>query len=236
MSTLRALSFDAAGTVFEVAEPVGTTYARIAQRHGLGADPAVVEQAFRAAFAAAPPLAFPGASPTRLDAHERAWWYAIVRRSLGVRTADAAFDACAEALFAHYATAGAWRVFPEVPETLAALRAHGMRLVMVSNFDARLPPLLDALGLATAFDHVEHSSRAGAAKPDPAIFHAALRAVGVTAAEALHAGDAVVDDVEGARGAGLRAVLVDRHGRRPPCPPDVTIVTRLSDILPLVHA
>jgi putative hydrolase of the HAD superfamily len=234
--SLRAVSLDAAGTLFEVAEPVGETYARVARRHGMRADPAVVERAFRAAFAAAPPLAFPGASPTRLDAHERAWWYTIVRQSLGVRTADAAFDACAEALYAHYAAADAWRVFPEVPPTLAALRARGMRLVVVSNFDARLPPLLDALGLAAAFDHVAYSSRAGAAKPDPSIFHAALQAVGVTAADALHAGDAVVDDVEGARAAGVRALLLDRHDRRPPRPPDVAVIASLDDILPLLHA
>lgn len=207
----------------------------MAHAHGIAAEPGAVERAFRAAFAAAPPLAFPGASPTTRPAHERAWWYAIVRDALGVRRADAAFDACATALFAHYAEAAAWRVFPDVSPALAALRDAGVRLAVVSNFDARLAPLLDALGLAAAFDHVEYSTGAGAAKPDPAIFHAALRAVGVAASDALHVGDTVVDDVEGARAAGLGAVLVDRARRRPALPPDVAVVARLTDVPALLR-
>ncbi len=227
---VRAVSFDAAGTLFATTEPVGETYARVARAHGIAAEAAVVERAFRAAFASAPPLAFPGASPTARPAHERAWWYAVVRASLGVRRADAAFDACAAALFDHYAQAAAWRVFSDVRPTLHALRARGIRLVVVSNFDARLAPLLDALGLAAAFDHVEPSTTAGAAKPDPRIFHAALQRIGVAPPDAMHVGDAIVDDVEGARAAGLRAVFLDRDGRRPPCPPGVAVVTTLADL------
>jgi putative hydrolase of the HAD superfamily len=233
---IRAVSFDAAGTLFATAEPVGETYARVARAHGIAADATVVERAFRAAFASAPPLAFPGASPTARPAHERAWWYAVVRASLGVRRADAAFDACAATLFDHYAHAGAWRVFPDVRPTLDTLRARGLRLVVVSNFDVRLAPLLDALGLATAFDHVEPSTAAGAAKPDPRIFHAALASLGVAPGDALHVGDAIVDDVEGARAAGLRAVLLDRDGRRPPCPSGVAVVTSLADVPALLPA
>lgn len=228
---LRAVSFDAAGTLFAVAEPVGETYARLARAHGIPAEAGAVERAFRAAFSAAPPLAFPGASPVARPQHERAWWYAIVRASLGIDRADAAFDACAAALFAHYARADAWRVFPDVRPALDALRARGVRLLVVSNFDARLGPLLDGLRLAASFDHVEHSTGAGAAKPDPAIFHRALGALGVDPADALHVGDAVVDDVEGARAAGMHAALVDRDGRRPPCPPDVIVVAGLAGLV-----
>lgn len=233
---IRAVSFDAAGTLFETSEPVGETYARVARAHGIAAEATAVERAFRAAFASAPPLAFPGASPTARPAHERAWWYAVVRQSLGVRRADAAFDACAAALFDHYARAGAWRVFPDVRPTLDAFRTRGIRLVVVSNFDARLAPLLDALGLATAFDHVEPSTVAGAAKPDPRIFHAALETIGVAPDDAMHVGDALVDDIEGARAAGLRAVLIDRRGRRPPCPSGVAVATSLVDVPTLLPA
>jgi putative hydrolase of the HAD superfamily len=225
-----AVSFDAAGTLFAVAEPVGETYARVARAHGIAADAQTVERAFRAAFSSAPPLAFPGASPSALASHERAWWYAIVRASLGVRRADAAFDGCAAALFDHYARADAWRVYDDVAPTLAALRDRGLRLAVVSNFDARLGPLLDALQLASWFDRVEYSTGAGTAKPDPDVFRAALQALGVAPADALHVGDTPVDDVEGARAAGMRAVLLDRHGRRPVVPAGVPVITTLVDL------
>ena len=87
---LRAVTLDAAGTLFDVAEPVGTTYARFAARHGITLTPGDAERGFRAAFAAAPPLAFPGGSVTRRADHERAWWYALVRRAFGRECAPSA--------------------------------------------------------------------------------------------------------------------------------------------------
>ena len=99
------------------------------------------------------------------------------------------FDAYFDRLYAHYASAPAWRVYPEVPEVLAALRERDLALAVVSNFDSRLSPLLDALGLAPFFDAVVCSGAVGAAKPDPAIFAHALAALGVETSQALHVGD-----------------------------------------------
>jgi putative hydrolase of the HAD superfamily len=207
---LRAVTLDAAGTLFDVAEPVGATYERAAAAHGIAVDAAAVERGFRAGLAIAPPLAFPGASPVRLAEHERAWWYTLVRSAFGAAAASPAFDACFADLYAHYARPDAWRVHPEVPDALRALRAQGLRLGIVSNFDGRLPGLVAGLGLASLVDAVTYSTEAGAAKPDPAIFHGALRRLGVAPAEALHAGDDPRVDVQGARAAGLAALLVAR--------------------------
>ena len=227
---LRAVTLDAAGTLFELAEPVGTTYADFATRYGIDLVPAEVECRFAQAFASASPLAFVGGSPTRFPDYERAWWYAVVRRAFGAAATAPGFDACFTALFAHFGRPAAWRVFADVPETLRCLRAQGRRLGVVSNFDERLRGLLTALGLLPLVDAVVPSSRAGAAKPDPAIFHMALAALGVPNSEALHAGDGIMSDVEGARAAGMRAVLVDRRGRRPPVPPDTAVVTTLAEL------
>ena len=228
---LGAVTLDAAGTLFEVAEPVGTTYARLAARHGITLAAAEIERGFRAALATAPPLAFPGASPVRLGDHERAWWYAVVRRTFGAAGTSSHFDACFTELFEFYGRAAAWRVFPDVPEALRAVRARGLRVGVVSNFDTRLVGLLEELGLAPLVDRIVHSTRAGVAKPDPAIFHLALEALGVPPAEALHAGNEVVADVEGARAAGLGAVLVDREGRLLTLPPGVPRVRTLAELV-----
>ena len=227
---LRAVTFDAAGTLFGIAEPVGETYARVAARHGIRVPASKADDGFRRAFSTAPPLAFPGASPTRLAAHERAWWYTIVRQALGTPASSWAFDACFDELYAYFATAPAWRVFPDVPDGLAALRARGLRLAVVSNFDARLDPLLQGLGVRRLVDAVVCSSHAGSAKPDPAIFATALASLGVPAPATVHVGDEPVADVHGARAAGLSAILVCRSGTPPVLPADVPTIASLGEL------
>ena len=227
---LAAVTLDAAGTLIEVAEPVGVTYARFAGRHGIRLAPEQVERAFGEALAAAPPLAFPGADAAHLAACERAWWRAVVRRAFADAAGLPSFDACFTELFAHYGRPEAWRVFREVPEVLRLLRTHGLRLAVVSNFDARLVPVLEGLGARALVDLVLHSSAAAVAKPDPAIFRAALAALGVPASGALHAGDGTVADVEGARRAGLHAVLVDRRAEHPDPPDGMQRIVTLDEL------
>ena len=105
-----------------------------------------------------------------------------------------------------------FRPYPEVPGVLAALRERGARLAVVSNWDVSLHDVLERTGLRPLVDAVVISAEFGAAKPDPAIFRAALERVEATASEALHVGDSLVADVEGARAAGVEAVFVARDG------------------------
>jgi putative hydrolase of the HAD superfamily len=227
-----AITLDAAGTLLAPAEPIGVTYARTAARHAIHVSPDDVARGFAAAFAAAPPLAFPDATDAAdRAARERAWWAAIVAAALGRGAPPGAVDAVFDELYARYARPEAWRVYADVPPALAALRARGTRLAVVSNFDGRLPGLLAGLGLAPYLDAVVWSSLAGAAKPAPAIFRAALTALNARPTDALHAGDSVAADVEGARAAGMAAVLVDRERRSPPLPPDVRVVESLAALV-----
>jgi putative hydrolase of the HAD superfamily len=123
------------------------------------------------------------------------------------------FEAFFNDLFAYYAASDAWRLYPEVIDTLAALKARGVRMSVISNFDSRLLPILAGLGAAPFFDQVFVSSRMGYAKPDPRIFHAALQHHGLSANEALHVGDSEFNDQRGAAGAGLKGILIDRSER-----------------------
>ena len=107
-------------------------------------------------------------------------------------------------------------------EALARLRAAGLRLGVVSNSDGRVEQALDAAGLRDYFDVVVDSALVGVEKPDPAIFRAALDALGVAPEEALYVGDLYEVDVVGARAAGIEAVLLTpvepaaRRGRAAP--------------------
>jgi putative hydrolase of the HAD superfamily len=116
-------------------------------------------------------------------------------------------------LVAHFRQELHWALYPEVPEVLAALRARGVKLVVVSNWDSSLPSLLERLGIRDAFDDVVVSALVGVSKPERGIFDEAVRRAGVAPGEVLHVGDSLVDDYHGARAAGLAALLLDRHGR-----------------------
>lgn len=89
------------------------------------------------------------------------------------------------------------------------------------------------LGIADAFDTVTISSLAQAAKPAPQIFHIALEKHAVDPEEALHIGDSLRDDVEGAKKAGFHAVLLDRERKQQQA--DVQTITSLEELLPLLE-
>ena len=213
-ATPRAVLLDASGTLIDVARPLGDAYSELARDLGGSLDPDALADGFRTAFAEAPPMAFPGRRGADLDRAERGWWRAVVERVTDAAGGVPEFDAYFDRLYAHYASAPAWRIYPEVPGVLAALRERNVALAVVSNFDSRLPLLLDALGLAGFFDVVVCSGTVGAAKPDGAIFAHALASLGVEASGALHVGDSREADYEGARAAGIEALLVVRGGVR----------------------
>jgi putative hydrolase of the HAD superfamily len=102
--------------------------------------------------------------------------------------------------------------YPDAVPALSALRDRGLRLVVVSNWDCSLPAVLEGCGFGGMLDGTVTSAEAGAGKPDPAIFGAALELAGCEAREALHVGDTVEEDVAGARAAGIRPLLIDREG------------------------
>ena len=91
---------------------------------------------------------------------------------------------------------------------LVSSSAARIATAVVSNFDQRLRGILADLELAPLLDLIWLPSDAGVAKPDPAIFTSALRALGVTAERAVFVGDDAQRDLEGARSAGLRPVDV----------------------------
>ncbi len=208
--TIKAVFFDAAGTLFEPVRKVGESYAAFASRYGVGLTAAEISHRFRICFEEAPRLAFPGALDGQLGALERAWWRNVVARVFEPCGPIERFESFFDELFAYFAAPDAWRLYPEVTETLTALQQRGVRMSVISNFDSRLLAILDGLGATRFFERVLISSRVGYAKPDARIFHAALQHHGIAAEEALHVGDSKVHDLQGASNAGIRGLLIDR--------------------------
>jgi putative hydrolase of the HAD superfamily len=105
--------------------------------------------------------------------------------------------------------------FPDVEPALGELRELGLKLVIASNWDWSLPQWVERVGLDRLVDGTASSAVVGAAKPAPDVFLAALEIAGVGPEDAAHVGDSLDGDVEGARAAGLRAILLRRAGEAP---------------------
>ena len=207
---IRHLFFDAAGTLFELAAPVGQTYARIGREHGFQREASLLERRFRSAWRTqATPVHPPGNPPADDD---RAWWRAVVHATFSNDIEplnDHAFEALFDKLYDHFAQASAWRLFPDTVPVLNALNGH-FRLHILSNFDRRLLHILHGLGIDSHFATITLSSQAGASKPHPRIFAHALNLAGATASESLHVGDEEKADLLGATTSGLHAWLLQR--------------------------
>src|SRR5262249_34852984 len=222
-SAIVAVGLDAGGTLVELREPVGETYARHARSLGFAADADGMERGFQLAFAAAPPLAAPRrTSPARRVDFERAWWRSVVAtalaHALGVSdpaaTAASAFARLFEDLFAHYASAAAWRLFPDSLPALQALARRDLRLGVLSNFDGRLHGLTDRLRLRSYLAAAVASSEAGATKPSAVAFAALAQALGSPPPSAcLHVGDSYAEDALGAVASGWHAAWLARDER-----------------------
>lgn len=209
MTGLRAIFFDAAGTLIGLPRGVAHHYTEVARRHGVDVPDAVMNEAFRLVWKEMPA---PTVTRVRRPDDDKSWWRRFVGRVLDrCAIAPAALDRAAyfEELYAEFAKPGVWDVFPETRAVLAQLGGE-YQLGIISNFDGRLRLILEELGIAPLFKHVVISSEVGADKPDAWIFQEALRLAGVRAAEAVHVGDEPQGDWEGGAAAGLHVFKLQR--------------------------
>lgn len=223
MSAVRAVLLDVLGTLVELDSPAPALREEIEQRTGID----VGEERASAAFAAEIGYYLAHHMEGRdMDAVEdlRDRCAEEIRRELRFDELDHA--TAREAMLA----ALRFRAFPDALPLLRTLRARGVRAVAASNWDASLPEGLERTGLAPYLDGAVSSAVVGASKPDPAVFRAALDHAGCEAAEAFHVGDSMQADVEGARAAGIRVALLDRHGVSPDPPPGVSKLSSLDEV------
>ncbi|MBD0268075.1 MAG: HAD-IA family hydrolase [Cyanobacteria bacterium Co-bin8] len=216
MGQPKVIFLDAVGTLFGVQGSVGEAYVRVAEQFGVACDASAVDQAFFAAFKAAAPMAFPDSEPTDVPHQEYLWWDAIARQTfdqVGVLSQFANFDDFFAKLYAYFASAEPWFVYPDTLNSLERWQAKGIELGVLSNFDSRIYSVLEALGLAEFFQSVTISTEVGAPKPDPLIFATALQKHHCTAKDAWHVGDSYKEDYEGATAAGLKGIWLNRQRR-----------------------
>jgi putative hydrolase of the HAD superfamily len=218
-AALRAVVFDVDFTIARPGPDLGPDgYRRLGERYGLVLDTARYEDARRAA------LADLHRHP-ELD-HDEEIWVLFTQRIIEGMGGQGDTYGCAVEMTHAWEHAHHFDLFDDVLPTLEALRAHGLRLGLLSNTARDLDLFVEHHGLAV--DAVLTSRLHGKTKPHEAIFLRMLELLDVRPEEAAMVGDTLEDDVEGARSVGMRAVLVDRDGRYP------AVAERLDDLRELL--
>jgi len=191
---LDAVTVDGFGTLVRLIDPV-PALDRALRELGIERDAGVVRDAFAAEVAYYRPEALTGRDAESLAAL-RLECTRVFLESAGAEVEPGSF-------VSSFMSAIAFEPLPGAVEALSGLRARGLELAVVSNWDVGLAEHLGRIGVASFFSAIVTSAEAGAAKPDPAVFRLALERLGVQPGRALHIGDEPEDE-EGAQAAGMR--------------------------------
>ncbi len=207
-SSARAVLFDALGTLVRLEPPAPRLRVELARTTGVDVGAEAAERGFAAEIAYYLDNHMRGGDAAGLESL-RDDCARVLHDALGADGLDR--RAVRTAMLASIAFAA----FPDAAPALRELRARGIRLVVVSNWDRSLSAALAQAGLDGLIDGVVSSAEVGRAKPAPEPFRAGLELAGVVAPDALFVGDSPDTDIAGARDAGMRALLVARHGQAP---------------------
>jgi HAD superfamily hydrolase (TIGR01662 family) len=143
-------------------------------------------------------------------------------------------DECAREIYNEWATNQHFFLYDDVEPVLRELAARGFVLGLISNSHRCLESFQEHFALTDLISAAVSSAEHGYMKPHPSIFEAALAQANVTAPESMMVGDSLAHDIEGARGVGMRGVLVHRSDAPAPSVEDVPVISGLGELLTLI--
>ena len=210
---IRAVFFDAGATLLYPRVPVEEIYAREFEADGARFSPEELSRALTRAWeevhAEKTTNRYGGVRG------EPEFWRTFLKCVRGFLDGGDVSVEAFERLASHFRDPASWAVYDDVLPTVNTLAGRELLLAVVSNWDSHLPALLEGLGLARRFRTVSVSAIEETGKPQSEIFLRTCARLSVAPAETLHVGDSLAEDYEGARRAGLQALLLDRADRYP---------------------
>jgi putative hydrolase of the HAD superfamily len=206
---IRAIFFDAVGTLLHPEPAAPEVYAEVGRRHGSRIDVDLIATRFRQAFLLEEECDRRNAWRTS-EAREIERWRHIVAAVLDdIRDAEA----CFQELFDHFSRPGSWRCDPDTEAVLRELSGRGYELGMASNYDHRLRTVVAGLPALAPIGRLVISAEVGWRKPAVGFFNAVCQPAGWSGEQLLYVGDDPANDYDGARAAGVNAVLLDPDNR-----------------------
>ncbi len=201
----------------------GDGYRTFCERHGITVDPARFHDAVI------------GASPILDDDQQILYEHDLFIRYTrtiieGMGGQGPSLDACASEIYEEWAACQHFFLYDDVRPALVALAEAGYKIGLISNSHLSLAAFQDHFDLDGLIAGSVSSSEHGYLKPHPSIFEAALKLVGVDAKESVMVGDSPRHDIDGARRAGMRGVLVRRSGQHGRAVDDVPVIGSLSEL------
>jgi putative hydrolase of the HAD superfamily len=225
---IKAVFFDAVGTLIQAEPSAAAVYAEVGRRHGSAIDVNTIRREFHAALARQEALDRRNGWRTS-EARELERWRTIVGEVLS-DVPDV--ERCFLELYEHFACAGNWRCDPAAAGVLEQLYRQGLVVGLASNFDQRLRQVAAGLPALCGIRHIVLSAEVGWRKPAPAFFVAVGQASVLPPQETLYVGDDRVNDYEGARAMGFEALLIDPHAEEPA---QVRRIAGLAEVLEVLE-
>jgi putative hydrolase of the HAD superfamily len=214
MQGIRAVFLDVGGTLAYPHPSFHTLIAQVCEDHGLPVTAEQVEQAEPAVWARIAERDDQGSGFTMSVDRSQAFWHFVYQTFLReIGYPDAANTELPQRLFETFIRLENYRVYQDTIPALELLHRSGLTLAVISNWEDWLEQLMASLSIQHYFQFAVISGVCGMEKPDAAIFQHALERAGVAPHEALHVGDSLRQDVEGAEAVGMKAVLIDRGDR-----------------------
>ncbi len=207
--------FDAGETLIHPLPSFPQLFMSVCDEHGLEVDFELLRTATRRLMAGIEEKQRGGYTFSNEVRKSRRFWldfYGSLVREMGYAQEDGQLPL---ALYHTFSDPSNYGAYHDAIETMEELRARGLRMGLISNFEVWLEGLLEDLGLLAYLEVSVISGREEYEKPHPRIYELALERGGVAAERSVHVGDSPISDYDGPLEAGMRAVLLDRWGRFP---------------------
>jgi putative hydrolase of the HAD superfamily len=228
-----AVFFDAGETLVHPHPTFPDLFARILRREGHDVDARTIRDRIHVVSDRFSKAAREKELWTTTPEGSRRFWhdvYGIFLEHLGIVDGGGLIDV----VYREFTDLANYALFEDVVPTLDRLRAEGLRLGVVSNFEEWLERLLEQLGVRPYFDVRVISGVEGMEKPDPRIFRLAMARAGVEPDRSVYVGDNPEFDVQPALGVGMHPVLIDRRERYPDAPaPRIVSLVELPEAIGL---
>jgi putative hydrolase of the HAD superfamily len=208
-SKVRAIFFDAVGTLIHPDPPAPVVYERVGKQLGSDYDAAVIKSRFAQAFDHEEQIDRQWGWRTSEEREMERWQYIVSHVLNDVSDSRE----CFQTLFDHFSRPDAWKCDPTAGNILNRLAKEGVVLGMASNYDSRIRSVVAGKPELAPIQHLCISSEIGWRKPSPKFFSALCQLVEIPAEQILFVGDDPVNDIEGAISAGIPAMLFDPNVR-----------------------
>lgn len=232
MVKAKAISFDVGNTLLKAKPAVEVIYYNILKKHGCEKDEAQVRKIFFESLDEYERKIFKEDLDLRTDdGEEEEWWRRVDETIAGRCGAKSDLGEICNELWEEFKKAESWEPFHEVSEVLDGLKQEGYTLGVTTNWHTKLGKILEAHGISRFLDFSVISTEVGYKKPSVKIFERTLEKAGCEKAELVHVGDHLDTDYQGARQAGLRAVLIDRDKKSKVKGPVISSLDQLHGVL-----